>query len=87
MALDLSAFDRAVTQLQTFCALSVQPQDKPLMAEALRRAVSAGPDIAPEHWRRSGRSSAPTCRLMWRCWSSARGHAGAPSGSRTSISP
>lgn len=39
MALDLSAFDRAVAQLQTFYALSVQPQEQAVMAEALRMAA------------------------------------------------
>lgn len=39
MALDLSALDRAVSQLQTFYTLSMQPQDQTVMAEALRMAA------------------------------------------------
>ena len=39
MALDLSALDRAVSQLQTFYTLSLQPQDQAVMTEALRMAA------------------------------------------------
>jgi hypothetical protein len=38
MALDLSALDRAVSQLQTFYTLSMQSQEQPDMAEAPRMA-------------------------------------------------
>lgn len=39
MPLDLSPFDRAVSQLETFYDLSLQPQDQPVMMEALRMAA------------------------------------------------
>lgn len=39
MPLDLSPFDRAVSQLETFYDLSLQPQDLPVMSEALRMAA------------------------------------------------
>ena len=39
MALDLSALDRAVSQLQTFYTLSMQPQEQAVMSEALRMAA------------------------------------------------
>lgn len=39
MSLDLSPLDRAVSQLETFHALSLQPQDRAVMAEALRMAA------------------------------------------------
>jgi nucleotidyltransferase substrate binding protein (TIGR01987 family) len=39
MALDLSPLDRAVSQLQIFYALSMQPQDQAVIAEALRMAA------------------------------------------------
>lgn len=39
MTLDLSPLDRALAQLRTFHDLSLQPQDRPVMAEALRMAA------------------------------------------------
>lgn len=39
MPLDLSPFDRAVSQLETFYDLSLRPQDQPVMSEALRMAA------------------------------------------------
>lgn len=39
MPLDLSPLDRAVSQLETFYDLSMQPQDRPVMVEALRMAA------------------------------------------------
>jgi len=39
MALDLSAFDRAVSQLKTFYTLSMQQREKAVIAEALRKAA------------------------------------------------
>jgi hypothetical protein len=39
MALDLTPLDRAVSQLQTFYTLSMQPQEQAVMAEALRMAA------------------------------------------------
>lgn len=39
MPLDLSPFDRAISQLETFYDLSLQPQDQPVMSEALRMAA------------------------------------------------
>jgi len=39
MALDLSSLDRAVSQLQTFYTLSMQPQEQAMMSEALRMAA------------------------------------------------
>ena len=39
MPLDLSPLDRAVSQLETFYTLSLQPQDRAIMAEALRMAA------------------------------------------------
>ncbi|MCU0731921.1 MAG: nucleotidyltransferase substrate binding protein [Hyphomonas sp.] len=39
MALDLTPLDRAVSQLETFLALSLQPQDRPVMNDALRMAA------------------------------------------------
>ena len=39
MLLDLSPLDRALSQLETFHALSLQPQAQPVMAEALRMAA------------------------------------------------
>lgn len=39
MLLDLSPLDHALSQLETFHALSLQPQAQPVMAEALRMAA------------------------------------------------
>lgn len=39
MTLDLSPLDRAVSQLETFYDLSLQPQTLPVMSEALRMAA------------------------------------------------
>ncbi|GGE28374.1 nucleotidyltransferase substrate binding protein, HI0074 family [Gemmobacter megaterium] len=39
MVLDLSPLDRAASQLQTFYAMSMQPQEQPVMSEALRMAA------------------------------------------------
>ena len=39
MLLDLSPLKRALSQLETFYALSMQPQDQAVMAEALRMAA------------------------------------------------
>lgn len=39
MPLDLSPLDRALAQLEKFHALSLLPQDQPVMAEALRMAA------------------------------------------------
>ena len=39
MLLDLSPLDRALSQLETFHALSLQPQAQPEVAEALRMAA------------------------------------------------
>jgi hypothetical protein len=42
MALDLTPLDRAVSQLQTFYTLSMQPQEQAVMAEALRHGRDPG---------------------------------------------
>ena len=39
MPLDLSPLDRAILQLETFYDLSQQPQERPVMAEAVRMAA------------------------------------------------
>jgi len=39
MKLDLSPLERAVAQLETFYDLSLQPQEREVMAEALRLAT------------------------------------------------
>lgn len=39
MALDLTSLDKAISQLETFHALSLQPQEQPMVAQALHMAA------------------------------------------------